>query len=124
MAREQSVNDVVWAIQKIARCDFRTGLYAYTTASRPEDVAWVGYAEHADQRRYFLMVDTGTPEPKIALLSKSESRKPIEEVNIGGNIEVALSIAECTKNGFSGVKRALGLDHLPRIVKDTTKAVV
>lgn len=109
----QTAADVIAAVQKIAHCDFRTGIYAYTTTT--DELTWVGFAQHGDGHRFFTIHDAGKEMPIIRVLSKDQSMMhmsgEIGEVDVT-DIDYDLTLNELTADSFKSVMRLLGLDHM------------
>ena len=111
---QQTADQVLHAVQRIARCDFQTGIFAYTTTTG--EVTWIGFADHGPKRRYFTVSDAHSEDPKVNLITKSESTRNIEDVDLHENIELTLSLDELVSGGFTSVHRLLGLAHMITIV--------
>ena len=109
----QTATDVVAVMQKIAHCDFSTGLYAYTSTTG--ELTWVGFAQHGDGHRFFTIHDAGKERPIIRVLSKDQSMMhmsgEIGEVDVT-DIDYDVTLAELTADNFQGVMRLLGLEHM------------
>jgi len=110
----QTANDVHAVMHSIARCDFRTGLYAYTTCNK-DKVTWVGFAQHGDGYRFFTIHDAHTDRPTLKVLSKDQSMVhmsgEIGEVDVA-DIDYEVTLAELMADNFTSVRRLLGLEHL------------
>lgn len=110
----QTANDVHAVMHKISQCDFRTGLYGYTSCGK-DMVTWVGFAQHGDGHRFFTIHNANTDKPLLHVLSKDQSfmhaSGEIGEVNVN-DVEYVVTLAELTADSFSGVCRLLGLDIL------------
>jgi hypothetical protein len=103
----QTANNILTAVGKIAKCGFETGYYIYTKDGG-KNYSVICFASDGPHRRYFSIGKADTEKPLIYPVVRTESKKEIQDVNLGP-FEWPIALQDLIKGGHDSVLRGLGL---------------
>jgi hypothetical protein len=108
----QTADDVHSVMWKIALRDFRTALYADTTIEK-NNVVWIGLVQRGSKHRFVTIHDAHTKQPKLRILSRSQSEiyGPAQIADaVILDAEGEITLASLLSGGHEGIVMMLNLE--------------